>query len=284
MSFDNHETNDYNIEYIIEKTKERFSNYINYESLNITVLKNIKGLYNGILHNNGFDIKITIDLSDELLLKKYNFDKNKYKLITPLVYGNINLDDNEGKINIIKVGLFTSNNNNFTEKEMNDIKKILGNKGIGSMLVLIFIYFCYIFNEENPNYKIDDVSLDDSSSYPGWYKNISFEYPDDDEYAVFKLTDNNFENLQRDIYKYSNKRVKSELNIFNKDIYDTSNLNLLSNVSTSSLNSKSKKRKIGGTSKKRKIGGKSKKRKIGGKSKKRKFGGKSKKRKFGGKS
>ena len=106
MSFDNHETNDYNIEYIIEKTKERFSNYINYESLNITVLKNIKGLYNGILHNNGFDIKITIDLRDELLLKKYNFDKNQYKLITPLVYGNINLDDNESKINIVKVGLY----------------------------------------------------------------------------------------------------------------------------------------------------------------------------------
>ena len=42
-------------------------------------------------------------------------------------------------------------------------------------------------------------------SYPGWYKKLLFEYPDDDEVANLDLTPENFEKLQNKILEYTKK-------------------------------------------------------------------------------
>ena len=259
MSLDNHESNNYNIENVMEETKNRFSHYINYNSLDLHIKKIIAGITGGIMYSNSFDVTINIDLKNEKFIQKYNFDEKKIKLFKQYLFGTIILDNKEAMINTVSVGLFNTKDTNFTDEEREAITDILGNKGFGALLVLIFIYFCYSFNKINPDYKIDQIVLDDSSKFPGWYKNLFFEYPDQDESAVFELTPENFEKLQNSIYKYSNKRLASDLTFVNKRTYDTSNLDLLSNVAT---NAKSKKRKVGGKIKKKRTSKKIKRKKM----------------------
>ena len=109
----------------------------------------------------------------------------------------------------------------------------MGGQGIGALLVLMFIYVCYSFNNYNVSDKIENISLDDSSEYPGWYKKLLFEYPDDDEVANLDLTPENFEKLQNKIFQYSNKSNDSKLDIFNINKLDTYNLKLLSELAIS---------------------------------------------------
>jgi len=143
-------------------------------------------------------------------------------ILKPTLTGFINLTDKEAHISVVKVGLFTSSHGDFTRIQRDLIKNVLGGKGIAALLVLMFIYVCYSFNHKiNPSNKIEDnpienISLDDSSEYPGWYKQLLFEYPDEDEVANLDLTPNIFEKLQKIIFQYSTKSDGKEIHILNK--------------------------------------------------------------------
>ena len=225
------------MEKIQEETKVRFKPYFNYKNIIININED----------SGGFNINIKINLDPEKLKKelidlmrensKYSsVDINKIILninyITPSLNGNINLKDKEAHISSIKVGLFTSTTGNFTIIERELIKNILGGKGIGALIVLMFVYLCYSFNKEikNDQDKIENISLDDSSNYPGWYGNLLFKYPDGDEVANLDLTSENFQELQNKIFKYSKKGYGNKIHILNKFVIDEYNLKLLSNV------------------------------------------------------
>lgn len=227
--------NNYYLEKIKEDTETRFAPYFNHNNIDISFKK--KEL---------FEINIKIKLNPDKFkeeLKNLQEKYNKYKeanidkiidqinFLTPALTGYINLEDKESHINIVKVGLFTSTSGNFEPIERDLIKEILGGRGIGALLVLMVIYICYKFNEYNPSNKIENISLDDSSEYPGWYGKLLFEYPDDDEVANLDLTPENFEKLPNKIFEYSKKGYpKKFLHIFNKIILNTENLKLLSDV------------------------------------------------------
>ena len=210
----------YHLDEIKEDTKIRFSPYFNHDNIDININKD----------SNIFEINIKIIFNPDKFkeeLKNLQQKDNKYRevdidriidqinFLTPALTGYINLEDKESHINIVKVGLFSSTSGNFTKIEREFIKYALSGQGIGSLLVLMFIYFCYSFNNYNVSDKIENISLDDSSDYPGWYKKLLFEYPDDDEVANLDLTSENFEKLQNKIFQYSNKSNDSKLHIFN---------------------------------------------------------------------
>ena len=201
--------NNYHLDKIKEDTEKRFAPYFDLNNIDISFKK--KEL---------FEINIKIKLNPYKFkeeLEELKKKDNKYKssninkiidqinFLTPALTGYINLEDKESHINIVKVGLFTSTTGNFAPIERDIIKKILGGQGIGALLVLMVIYICYKFNEYNPSNKIENISLDDSSEYPGWYKKLLFEYPDDDDVANLDLTPENFEKLPNKIFEYSKK-------------------------------------------------------------------------------
>jgi hypothetical protein len=135
MSLDNHDSNNYNIENVMEETKNRFSHYINYNSLDLDIKKIIGGFRGGVMYSNGFDVTINIDVKNENFIQKYNFDEKKIKLFNPYLFGKIILDDKEAMINTVRVGLFNTKDTNFTDEEREAITDILGNKGFGALLV-----------------------------------------------------------------------------------------------------------------------------------------------------
>lgn len=225
----------YRLDEIKEDTETRFAPYFDLNNIDISFKK--KEL---------FEINIKIKLNpkkfkkelEELKQKdnKYNdADINKIidqiNFLTPTLTGYIDLEDNESHINIVKVGLFTSTTGDFAPIERDLIKEILGGQGIGALLVLMFIYVCYKFNEYNSSYTIENISLDDSSDYPGWYGKILFEYPDGDEVANLDLTPENYEKLTKKIFEYSKKNDTKKIpHIFNQIKQNTENLNLLADV------------------------------------------------------
>ena len=61
----------------MEETKNRFSHYINYNSLDLDIKKIIGGFRGGVMYSNGFDVTINIDVKNENFIQKYNFDEKK---------------------------------------------------------------------------------------------------------------------------------------------------------------------------------------------------------------
>jgi len=230
----------YHLDKIKKVTETRFKPYFNLNILDINFKKD---------EERHFEINIEINL----ILNKFKEELEKLKrtdsrydgadinniidqinYLIPILIGYINLNDKEAHINIVKVGLFTTTSGNFTPIERDLIQNTLGGHGIGALLVLMFVYFCYSFNKfnNNPSDKIQNISLDDCSPYPGWYKKILFEYPDDDEVAKLDLTPENFKKLQQKILEYTKKSDGKEIHVFDKITLDIINLDLLTDVAS----------------------------------------------------
>ncbi len=217
---------------IIYETKTRFEPYINRNILNISIIKS----------NKLYEISINIILDSDILRKELKkiFTKEEQieeqiehivsnkNLIEPSLEGYISED--ECKIMFVKTGLFTSNSNVFTPKQILTIEKLLGNKGIGSLLVLIFIYLFYKWKDYF-NTNINSITLDDASSYYGWYANMGFNYINDDEEAELMINPDNFFKLQKNIFKYIKKGRDNNSLILGLKDFNTFNLELLSEVS-----------------------------------------------------
>ena len=218
-------------------TITRFKLYFNLDNLHINVKQNET-------NSTIFEIKIEIELDKNKFKKELeelkqtdttyetaNIDTiiEKIDFLTPKLTGNINLASEESHIHIVKVGLFSSKSGDFKPIEINLIKKALGGRGIGALLVLMFIYMCFSFIQNIRSCKIENVSLDDSSEYPGWYEKLLFKYPDDDEVANLYLTPEIFDLLQNKIFEYS-KKNETEIHILQQIILDIHKLLLLANV------------------------------------------------------
>ena len=141
----------------IEDIKTRFKPYINIEFLEIEITKQTDCY------------KIIIKINIESILRKElselstppeqieNIFNNK-QLIQPLLEGYIYPSESYAKINFLKVGLFVSTCSTFNKEEKVFIDLLLAGKGIGSLLVLIFIYLCFQVRHKT-NIPIDKVSL-----------------------------------------------------------------------------------------------------------------------------